>query len=344
MGIQLNMSRLLNFIGMVFLCSGFTMAQEIPPIQNFTTNEYKAENQNWSISQGANKYIYVANNAGLLEYNGANWNLYPSPNDTFFRAVSVIGDRIYTGCFREFGFWERNAMGNLTYASLTTQLKEPLHEDEHIWNIAGFDKWILFQSLHRIYVYNTVDGTFNIIKSTTQLPKVFIVDSGIYFQKMEQGLFKIENGMPYLIADDRVVQNNTIVNIFEKDKKLLIQTQEAGFYFFDDNVLERWIFPASDKVQDVSIFSSVQLQNGNFALGTISNGVLLLDDNGAFISQLNMKNGINNNTVLSMFEDQNQNLWLGLDNGISMINMNSPFSVYNDPNGELGSVYAAVIL
>ena len=214
MGIQLNLQRFRFVIGFFFLCIGWVHTQEIPPIQNFTTNEYQAENQNWSISQGSDKYIYVANNAGLLEFNGANWNLYPSPNDTFFRAVSVIDDKIYTGSFREFGYWDRNEIGTLIYTSLIPQLKESLHEDEHIWNIASFDKWILFQSLHRIYVYNTVDSTFNVIKSTTQLPKVFIVDTGIYFQKMDQGLFRIENGMPSLVSDDSVVRNNTIVNMF----------------------------------------------------------------------------------------------------------------------------------
>ena len=129
-------------IGFVLFNSEFIGAQETPPIRNFTTNEYEAENQNWSISQGKDNYIYVANNAGLLEYNGAKWNLYPSPNDTFFRAVKVIGDKIYTGCFREFGFWERNEFGKLIYQSLIVDLREPLHEDEHIWNILSFDKWI----------------------------------------------------------------------------------------------------------------------------------------------------------------------------------------------------------
>ena len=58
-------------------------AQELPPIQSFTTEDYNAENQNWSISQGDDKHIYVANNLGLLEYNGAKWQFYESPNKTF---------------------------------------------------------------------------------------------------------------------------------------------------------------------------------------------------------------------------------------------------------------------
>ena len=325
------------------LASIFAEAQELPPIENFSPQLYGAENQNWSISQGNDMYIYVANNSGLLEFNGAKWKLYPSPNNTYLRAVNVIGNKIYTGCFREFGFWERNEMGNLEYHSLIQKLNEPLHEDEHIWNIISFDKWILFQSLHRIYIYNTEEHIFNIIKSETHLPKVFKVDDSIYFQKFGQGIFKIENGKPILISSHPILKDNILVNIFSINNKVLFQTQEKGFYFLDGNSILKWNIPANSIISSVSVFSSIRLKDGSFVLGTVRNGIYQLNEKGEIISQINQKNGLNNNTILSMFEDKEQNLWLGLDNGISMINFNSPFSVFNDLDGKLGSVYAAIL-
>ena len=318
-------------------------AQELPPIENFSPQLYGAENQNWSISQGNDVHIYVANNSGLLEFNGAKWKLYPSPNNTSLRAVYAIGSKIYTGCFREFGFWERNEMGNLEYHSLIQELHEPLLEDEHIWNIISFDKWILFQSLHRIYVYNIKKHSFNIIKSDTHLPKVFRVDDSIYFQKYGQGVFKIENGKPILISDNHIFKDNILVNIFSINKKVLFQTQEKGFYFLDAGNISKWNIPANKMISSVSVFSSLRLKNGNFVLGTIRNGIYQLNEKGEVINHINQKNGLSNNTILSMFEDNEQNLWLGLDNGISMINFNSPFSIFNDLDGKLGSVYAAIL-
>src|SRR5690606_5775832 len=49
-----------------------------------------------------------------------------------------------------------------------------------------------------------------------------------------------------------------------------------------------------------------------------------------------------NNTVLSLFEDMDHNLWLGLDNGISTVNLYAPFHEYVDKLGKLGLVYAAL--
>ncbi len=44
-----------------------------------------------------------------------------------------------------------------------------------------------------------------------------------------------------------------------------------------------------------------------------------------------------------MYEDADNNLWLGLDNGISVVNFKSPIRVFQDLKGELGSVYASAI-
>ena len=70
-------------------------AQELPPIYNFTPRDYNGESQNWSISQAKGGELFVANNLGLLEFNGAEWKLYPSPNKTITRSVHVIDDAFF---------------------------------------------------------------------------------------------------------------------------------------------------------------------------------------------------------------------------------------------------------
>ena len=61
-------------------------AQELPPIVNYTVKDYSGENQNWKIDQSFEDYIYIGNNNGLLEYNGADWKIYPSSNNSIISA------------------------------------------------------------------------------------------------------------------------------------------------------------------------------------------------------------------------------------------------------------------
>jgi len=327
------------------LSTVFSFAQEIPPIKNFSPFDYNADNQNWAISQTSDKYIYVGNNAGLLEFNGERWSLYRTPNYTSIRSVKAIDNRIYTGCYMDFGYWERNSFGKLVYTSLAQKFEQPLLEDEQFWNILNFDDWILFISLNRIYIYDLQDGSTNFIEAKVPNAKVFNVGNSILFQKVGEGLFKIESGKPVLVSDESIFKNEIIEGIFPVEgKKALIITELANFRYLNyDNSYEDWIVPAKEELVDKRIFSCIQLQNGNLLLGTISNGLYVLDNEGKFIYKFNKTNGMNNNTVLSLFEDLDHNVWLGLDNGVSVVNMKSPFNVYNDFKGTLGVVYTAII-
>lgn len=321
----------------------FLNAQELPPIETYAPKQYEGENQNWAISQSQQKYIYVANNKGLLEFNGSKWRLYNSPNETVIRSVTVVNDYIYTGCYMEFGFWKHNASGELVYNSLSQTLKTPLVEDEQFWKIIALDDWILFQSLNRIYIYNTKDLSFKIIESDTSITKMYSVDDTIYFQKFNEGLFKIENGKANLVAEDDILKTKVIINVFNFNSGLLIQTQENGFYVLNNTILKKWDISSNPLLSKVSVYNSIKLKDGSFALGTISNGVIHLTQKGDIIYQINHSSGLNNNTVLSLFEDVDHNIWLGLDNGINCINIASPYVIFNDQKGDLGTVYNSVV-
>jgi hypothetical protein len=45
--------------------------------------------------------------------------------------------------------------GLLKYSSLSKAIKSKLLDDEQFWNIINYDGWIAFQSLDRIYIYDT---------------------------------------------------------------------------------------------------------------------------------------------------------------------------------------------
>lgn len=318
-------------------------AQEMPPIEIYTPKNYGAENQNWSIAQSKDKYIYVANNKGLLEFNGARWRLYQSPNETIIRSVSVLDDIIYTGCSNEFGYWQRNKLGNLYYTSLSKKLKIEFLEEEEFWNITELDDYILFQSLERIYIYNKNNTSYSFIDSDTTIYKMFKLSGTIYFQQTRKGLYKIENGKPKLISDNKVLKDNLLVNLFNYKGKILIETEANGFYVFNNNELKKWDISANNKLPQSGVYRSTQLRDGSFMLGTRSNGILHLTSEGEINYQINIKSGLSNNTIHFIFEDAENNIWLALDNGINCVNINSPFGIYNDKEGEIGTVYASAV-
>jgi DNA-binding CsgD family transcriptional regulator len=318
-------------------------AQTLPPIQIFKPEDYNADNQNWQISQSDNKFIYVANNRGLLEYNGSTWRLYPSPNNTVLRSVTVIGDRVYTGCYMEFGYWVRNSTGKLEYVSLTPLLVEKMRDDDQVWSILELNEWVIFQSAGNIYFYNSTTGKFRIIDSKASIYRAFKVNNDIYYDVRGQGIYKMENGESSLFLDDPAIRDKRIVNIFEADRHLILLTIEEGFFRVEGNKVVKWDIPANKTIVEASIFCGVQLADGSFVIGTISNGIILINSNGEIAYRLNQSNGLSNNTALSLFEDIDDNLWIGLDNGVNCVNITSPIKFFNDYEGQLGTVYTSKV-
>lgn len=318
-------------------------AQERPPINVFSPKHYGGESQNWSISQSESQNIYVANNKGLLEYNGAKWNLYKSPNETIIRAVEVIDDLIYTGSFHDFGYWKKDEYGVLNYTSLSEELNVAFLVDEEFWNIMYLDNSILFQSLDRIHIYNRQTKVYSVINSETKISRLFKVASSFYFQSFNKGLYKIENGKSLLVSNDIIFTENVVVNIFNHNNSTLVLTQDNGFYKFSENDIKPWSIPANDLLSKLSVFSSIQLKDNSFLLGTISKGIVHLTTQGKVDYQIAQANGLSNNTVLAIHEDSYNNIWLGLDNGINCINMNSPYTFYFDKTGIIGSVYSSKV-
>ncbi len=131
--------------------------------------------------------------------------------------------------------------------------------------------------------------------------------------------------------------------MFDLDGKLLIITESNGFYFLENKKLVPWKIDPSIDLHSLRIFSSTKLKDNSVILGTVSKGYFQITSEGHLKYDLNFEKGLSNNTVLSVFEDQQNNLWLGLDIGISFINLSTQFTVYNDTKGVIGTVYSSII-
>lgn len=335
----------MNLRNCVFIFPFFTFfcfAQELPPIAKYHANIYGAGNQNWMISQDSNQFLFFANNEGLLEFNGSAWTLYPSPNGTIIRSVNCIDDKIYTGSYMDFGFWKREKDGQLVYNSLCNKLPVKLLYDEQFWNIVPFDNWILFQSLQRIYAYNIKTKSFSVIQPKEAILRAFKTSKGIFYQTSE-GLFEIEGGKSKLFLDNDIVKENRIVNIVETIDGLLFITQNKGIYSFQNNNISKFTTTVDSQIQQSNIYSGQKLQDGSIVLGTISEGIFILDQFGKEKFHITQKNRLGNNTVLSLFEDFDKNLWLGLDNGINCINLQSSIRSFVDDSGVLGTIYTSAV-
>ena len=323
----------------LFFFSLSIYTQSFPPIQSYTPQEYSAANQNWKISETSKNEILFANSEALLLFNGTSWNNYSSPNGSIVRSVKNIDDKIYIGSHSDFGFFQKSNNGVLIYTSLVEKLNLIIEEDEEFWNILLLDNWIIFQSISRLIFIDKNNNDVKYLKLKGIINNSFSIDKQIYIA-LNTGLFKLVNGQSELVIDSNQLPSQ-IVNIFNSENGLLILTSKHGFYLEKSPGVLIRVNSSLDSLNDgFSIFSAIQLQDSSYALGSVGQGLFLLDSDLKSLKKIDKSRGLANNTVLSLYEDIKNNIWLGLDNGITVINNDSPFSIYSDSDGVLGTIYA----
>jgi ligand-binding sensor domain-containing protein/DNA-binding CsgD family transcriptional regulator len=315
----------------------------IPVIQNYHRSEYNAATQNWAVEQGENGVMYFGNGYGMLRFDGKFWCLYGVPNGSNFREIyySKTDERIYIGAYNDFGYFENDSVGELRYISLKQLLPESDRSFGDVWRIFEGTWGIAFQSFEGIFFYK--DQQITVIKPRSIFHFSYMVNGALYVFDREAGLLEYRNGFLKRIPNGEFFAGTEVWSILPLDAdQLLIGTARNGLYKYDGISIEPWNTPVNIFLKQYQIFSSVVIDENHFAFGTIQNGLVICDKQGNVVQLINREKGLQNNTVLSMSLDVDGNLWLGLDNGIDYIELNSPVTVLQDYYG-FGTGYTSVL-
>ncbi|MFT3738369.1 MAG: triple tyrosine motif-containing protein [Breznakibacter sp.] len=309
-------------------------------IKNYTKQEYNAASQNWSCAQDGIGNMFFANNTGLLEFDGNSWVLYPAHEGSNIRAVAIgPQDRVYTAGYRELGYWERNTYGKLEYQSLKKQVEQQFTDNEEFWTVIATPQVVYFHSFSKIIIYR--NQKFEIIKDQGFITSISDGGDAIYVSIMDRGIFRIDGNqlIPYLSDSSlRQSQIQFILPINAHEK--LIGTSNNGMFIDNGRQLSLWQPSLNEYFRKNIVNRGIVLPNGHIVIGTILDGISVYAPNGTPAHKVSKDNGLQNNTVLGIFADAGQNVWLALDKGIDFISFspNPAYTVFE--HKELGAVYS----
>ena len=312
------------------------------PTTNFSRETYGGGNQSWDITQNKNGWIYIANNNGLLEYDGSRWRTFSVANESVIRSVYASNDnRIYAGASKEFGYFEYEEDGNLKYHSLIPKVPQSVDKIGIIWNIYQIGDIICFVSGKQdIYMY--IDGEINILNLHEDIIYSQVINKYLYVAT-SCGIYIYRDNKFVLLRNTAAITNSRISGIIKLDQdRLLIATDSKGFYTYQDDKLEKWKTD-NDKFFSDNIIYCIASSDNYIAIGTIKSGVVLMNKKGETIYKIDRKSGLQNNTVLSAFFDRDQSLWLGLDKGIDLAYTTSPITDLYVGDNFIGAGYCSII-
>jgi AraC family transcriptional regulator, chitin signaling transcriptional activator len=321
-----------------FISLQLTAQELLPFVENYSKSNYQGDNQIWNVVQGNDNAMYFANNYYLLRYDGVKWEKNTLPNRTIIRSIFNDGNKIYSGSYQEFGYWYRKN-AKMHYVSISKG-KNIFGENnnEEIWKIFKFKDKIYFQSFNSLFIF---DGkSIKEKKIPFLISYCFVVDNQLLIASVKNGIYKLNKEAIEKVNGLAVLEDNVIHTIQQYKGKTYFFTKRNGVYVSEKGKISPWENYLNNILKAASINVAKFIENNKLIIGTANNGVYILDLIDGTYKNINRNNVLMNNSILSIGQDKEHNLWLGLDNGIAHIEVNSPISIFYDSSGILGSVYS----
>ncbi|MCD8267672.1 MAG: transcriptional regulator [Parabacteroides sp.] len=219
-------------------------------IKNFSVDDYKASSQNWGLSVAPDGILYVANNIGLLTFDGNTWKHYETPDKSTIKGVTFLNDTIYTISENSFGSWARDNMGVMRYHKLNkipaeVKFKEPpapipftlpdeiLHAQPSVFMTID-DLYFIGTQNRGLYI-TSLDGTILRHLSTQDQSLPDNIVRAICIQDAQQIWVAFDNGLSQISFDPALMilgkrsETGKLKNAILQNDTLYIQTNTGYF-------------------------------------------------------------------------------------------------------------------
>ncbi len=327
-------------------------------ITNYTTKMYNSGAQNWSIEQDNNGIMYFANSGNTgrstaMSYDGVKWDqILNSGIGTGVNTRCLVKDKdgiIYYGNVGDFGFLGHDSLGQTKTYSLVKYIPKDKRNFFDIWSAQITDKGIYFQSRERLFrLTKTATGSNQRWISKTWEPAThfmytFYLDGILYVHEQGVGLLKMVNDSLVLIPGSEFLGKDRLQVMLPYNKsasqknlsslnQYLLGAMAGNLYIFDGINFRPFKTEADSILKSSLIYKGIIL-NGNYALATTGKGLIVINTDGKIIQVINRSSGLQSESIYSVFLDDAGSLWLGLDNGISKVDINSPFTEFGVQSG-----------
>lgn len=315
----------------------------LPSLRNFNKQTYQGGTQSWDFAQDDLGRLYIANNEGLLVFDGVNWQRYPLPKQTIMRSLALLPDgRILVGGQGELGYFQSDEQGRLRYQSLVGRLPDSLRNFADVWDIEVQGDTAYLRTLHLLMRYHGEQLTVLSYSPEAEYRSLSLVEGQMWVHTEAQGLCRWQADQLEPVLSGSAWQDRLVIEVLPWPQgQQLIVTLESGVWLLAGRSATPWLLSHDSLLQALRIHSACLLSEQRIALGTALGGLLIADVQGRVVQHLDQARGLQDNNIQALFADRNQNLWLGLNYGIDFLELNSPLHrVY--PDGDLrGTAYAA---
>lgn len=359
------------------LISGFVSGQFAEfsgsyPIYNYSNDDFNSPVQIWSGCQTSYGEFVFGNDERIIRFNGYRWSFINSdsafyPKDQ--RDNSAMHNsrtyKLFVATDKQMYVTRNGSFGKLVYNTKGIPVYQPIYIDDDIrggWGIEELPNGKIFILNHSsAFMYDPIADQVTEI----EVPELMRIAVNLSLVKMDHGLIisathnfndslvKQEGkGALYFFAfkDERISKippsdwKNDGFNIrsyLKIGKTHFLTEQNNGFIPIrvNENGFESIDVKHQFDHLDFAINKAVY-RNGVIWLASEKNGLVILSESGKMIRKFSTNEGVIDTHVYDFFFDATGNVWLTLDNGISVIELSTEVMSWAKPEGLEGKIEA----
>jgi ligand-binding sensor domain-containing protein len=322
----------------------------LPFLRNYGAKEYGAHEQNWDVVQDKRGLVYVANNFGVLEFDGAHWRLITLPSEGLICSLALDeSGRVVVGGRDEIGYLAPDKNGRMSYVTMNDRI--PVTDRiTDIRKIISTPQGIYFLTQERLFL--VAKDRVVTWKAQGRFTSCHYVLGRIFIQDHAAGLIELVHGnMEPIPGGESFGEGKRIACMLPlrqsesggkptKNEQILIGTAKDGFFTLEGSRISPFPTKVDHFIKSNILRGGTLLADGTLALGTQFSGVLRMSVDGKWMGSISKPLGLSDQSVWSLRPDAASGLWLTLDKGVSRLEWPSPLTLFDERLGLKGSVYA----
>ena len=334
---------LLVFLIGMLTSAAATELRGTPLLQRFSSEQTGAPPRHVAAAHDREGRFYVANQEGVLRFDGDRWELLRLPGEVYASALARGTDGgIYVGGFDVFGRVQETLDGGMAFEDLRANLSGPTAGAfGSLWQILVGAGPTLVRTDAGLEVLENPAGDGPAAPARTPLPdsarRFARVDGRLFGRIADRGLVQVDRqgGLTDIAGGEYFAGRGMVGAVSQAGRTLVLADQ--AFLELDAEGLHslsplRW--PVFDRHVPNVILA---LDDESVAVGCNDGFLLHFDRELRLLDQFSILDG----AIEDLHIDAEQGLWVIGDGELVRLRLPSPWTLYSTDQGVRGGVYAA---
>lgn len=294
-------------------------APGFPVIRSFTPENDPLLGQVWSTVQDQKGIVYAGVNQGLVFFDGDIWRNVKigdfSP--AYALALQTATKRLYVGGLNTLGYLYHDSLGRKRFQSLMEYVPDSLGPLGKVWDVIALDDAVFFRSPNYLLRWDQKKLEYWSLEG--KLDRAFWVRDTLFVQERGGILWYLgESGLQSIAASGWLKGKRLRSWLVRPNAPDLMLTRKHGLFSWEPGQPQAKPIFVKSRDSRTDFYQGILGANGYTYIGTVGEGIIVLDANLAYAGHWDVNKGLSHDVVYKLVAGQT-GFWAATRRGLNLV-------------------------